>query len=121
EGAKFEDWVVSCTPQNNDSGAAVTCFLTQQVNVTKEGKKQEALALYQIGYIGPKKELRMIQTLPLGVRIEPGTSIVSAQKLIAAGKFTVCTNIGCQAVATISPSDLKTILDTDQNSVAFMN
>lgn len=120
EGKKFDDWSVQCTKEDTKNNVSAMCLLSQQINVTKDDK-QEPLALYQIGYIGPKKELKMVQTLPLGVRVDAGTSIVSSKKLIAPGKFSVCTQNGCQAVAEISDADLKTMLKTNENTVVFMN
>jgi invasion protein IalB len=120
EGKKFDDWVVSCSKADEKTKTPQVCFLTQQVNITKEDK-QEVVAIYQIGYFGPNKELKMIQTVPLGIRIEAGTSIVSSKNLVAPGKYTTCTNLGCQAVATISDADLKTILGTKEANLVFMN
>jgi invasion protein IalB len=119
-GKQFDDWSVQCNKEGPEDKKITVCLLTQLVNVTKDDK-QEPLALYQLGYIGPKKELKMIQTMPLGIRIDAGTSIISSKKLIAPGKFSVCTQVGCQAVADISSSDLKTILNNNENSVVFMN
>lgn len=120
DGKKFEDWVVACAPKNDKTKTPETCLLSQQLNLTQENK-QQPIALFQIGYFGPKKELKIIQTLPLGVRLEAGTSIISSKKLIAPGKYTTCTQSGCQAVAQISNADLKTLASTKENSVAFMN
>jgi len=97
------------------------CLLNQQINVTQEDKTQQPVALFQIGYFGPKQELKLIQTLPLGVRIEAGTSIISSKKLIAPGKYTTCIAGGCQAVVPISNADLKALLSNSENVVAFMN
>jgi invasion protein IalB len=127
EGTKFDDWVVSCAPKEDKEGSKEnsseqTCLLTQQINAqTEKDKDQQVLAVYQIGYFGKEKALKMIQILPLGVSLEAGTSIVSSKNLIAAGKFTICTQAGCHAVANISDEDLKTILSNKENSVAFMN
>ncbi|MEM6338599.1 MAG: invasion associated locus B family protein [Pseudomonadota bacterium] len=120
DGKKFDDWVVSCTPGNKETKTPEICLLTQQLNLTQDNK-QQPIALFQVGCFGPKKELKMIQTLPLGVRLEAGTSIISSKKLIAPGKYTTCTQSGCQAVASISDADLKTLTSTKENSVAFMN
>lgn len=120
EGKKFDDWVVSCTPKDNNADTPQTCFLTQQIDLNQDDKKQ-VLAVYQIGYFGEKKELKMIQTLPLGVSVEAGTSIVASKNLIAKGKYTTCTQAGCQALASMSAEELKQFLASDDNSVAFMN
>ena len=120
EGTKFDDWVVTCTPKNGDDKTPQTCFLTQQINVGKDDKRQ-VLALYQVGYFGDNKELKIIQTLPLGVSVEAGTSIISSGNMVAQGKYTTCTQAGCQALANISDDELKKIISNDENSVAFMN
>ncbi len=119
-GKKFEDWTVQCNKVDDKENSQEVCLLTQQINVTQDDK-QQPLALYQIGYIGPKRELKMIQMLPLGVRLDAGTSIVSSKNLIAPGKFTICNQSGCQAVADISDADLKTIVNNNENTVVFMN
>ncbi|MDP5110421.1 MAG: invasion associated locus B family protein [Rickettsiaceae bacterium] len=120
DGKQFDDWVVTCTPENEKAKSPEVCLLTQRLNLNQEDK-QQLLALFQIGYFGKEKELKIIQTLPLGVRLEAGTSIISSKKLIAPGKYTTCTQAGCQAVATITDTDLKTLTSTQENSVAFMN
>ena len=120
DGKKFDDWTVACTTKNDETKTPEICILTQQVNLTKDDK-QQTIALFQIGYFGEKKELKIIQTLPLGVRLEAGTSIISSKKLIAPGRYQTCTQEGCQAVAAISKADLKTLTSTKENSVAFMN
>ena len=120
DGKKFDDWVVACTPKNEKTKTPETCLLTQQINISQDNK-QQPIALFQIGYFGSKKELKLIQTLPLGVSIQAGTSIISSKNLIAPGKYTTCLNNGCNAVAPISSADLKTLLSNAENSVAFMN
>jgi invasion protein IalB len=120
DGKKFDDWSVSCTKEDTTTKVPSVCFLSQQVNITQDNV-QQPLALYQIGYIGPKKELKLITTLPLGIRLDSGTSIISSKKLIAPGKFTVCTGSGCQAVSNLSEEDVKNILNTTENTIAFMN
>lgn len=120
EGTKFDDWVVSCSPKEAAEGTEQICLLTQQISTEKD-KNQEILAVYQMGYFGKEKTLKMLQILPLGVSLEAGTSIVSSKNLIAAGKFTTCTQAGCHAVANITNEDLKTILSNKENSVALMS
>ncbi len=124
-GKIFEDWTVNCTRQNNknDKGSSKeTCVLTQQLNVSQEGAEEtKPIAVFQIGYFGDKKELKMVQTLPLGVSIQAGTSVISAQKFIAPGVYTTCLNTGCNAIASISDQDLKTLLSNKENSLAFMS
>jgi len=120
DGKQFDDWIVTCTPGNESTKTPEICLLSQQLNLNQDDK-QQPLALFQVGYFGKGKELKMIQTLPLGVRLEAGTSIISSKKLIAPGKYTTCTQAGCQAIATITDADLKTLTSTQENSVAFMN
>lgn len=125
----FRDWVKSCAKDNN--GAEV-CYLSQKVMAQKDQKGKKAddkkaatqvdtIAVYQIGYIGAEKKLRMVQILPLGVNLPSGTSIVSNKKLMAPGKYSVCINTGCQAIAEISETEIAEILAASDNRVAFMN
>ena len=120
DGKKFNDWVVQCAPKDEKKKTSEYCLLTQQVNITQENE-QKPLALFQLGYFGPEKELKMVQTLPLGVRLGTGTAIISSKKLIAPGAYTVCTQTGCQAIAPISDTDLKTLISTKEAAIAFMN
>jgi invasion protein IalB len=115
---KFGNWSLSCSTDNQKKEF---CFLTQQITNNTKEKEQEILAMYHVGYFGKEKELKIIQVLPTNVQIAAGTSIISGEKLIAAGKYASCTTANCQAVAIISPSDLKTILSSNNNSVASMN
>ncbi len=120
DGKKFEDWSVNCNKEDPKANISSVCLLSQQINITQDNT-QQPLALYQIGYIGPQKELKLIITLPLGVRLDAGTSIISSKKLIAPGKFTVCTQSGCQAVSPVSEEDIKNILSSTDSTIAFMN
>lgn len=113
---KFADWTVVC----NGTDKEKICFLTQQVNNTTEDKKTEAIAVYQVGYFKKDKTLFINQIVPLGVAIQPGTSIISDKKLIIAGKFTICTNGGCNSLAEISNSDLNQLLSNEKAEVAIM-
>ncbi len=120
DGKKFDDWIVSCTAANSETKTPETCLINQQLDVTQDDKKQP-VALFQIGYFGSKKELKIIETLPLGVRLEAGTSIINSKNLIAPGKYVTCLSTGCQSVALITENDLKLMLSNSENSVAFMN
>lgn len=118
EPKKFGSWVLNCS---TDAQKKQTCLLTQQINNNIKDKEQEILAIYNIGYFGQEKDLKIVEVVPANIQVAPGTSIVSGTKLIAPGKYVTCTAGSCQAVATISQSDLKTILANDNNSIALMN
>ncbi len=118
-GKKFGDWSVSCTKADAKTKTPQMCTLTQQINIEKDGKKSPYV-IFQIGYLGEKKELKLIQIVPMGISIEAGTSIVSSKKLIAPGRYFTCLSSGCQAVALISDADLKTLFATKENSFVFM-
>lgn len=120
EGTKFDDWVVACSPKDEKTNTPELCLLTQQINLNQDDKTQ-VLAVYKVGYFGENKELKIIQMLPLGVSLVAGTSIVAEKELIISGKYTVCNQVGCQAVADISPEDLKKFVDNKETSVAFVN
>ncbi|MFY9589587.1 invasion associated locus B family protein [Rickettsia endosymbiont of Halotydeus destructor] len=118
EKKKFGNWALSCIA---DDKKKQICFLSQQVNNTTKGKEQEVLAMYQVGYFGQEKELKIIEILPANIQIPAGTSIISSTKLIAPGKYVNCTAGNCQAIAPLSQEDLKTILSNENNSIGVMN
>ena len=117
DGKIFGDWKISC-PKSEKKVAI--CFLTQRVTTTKDDKLQ-VLAIYQIGYFGKEKILKMVQILPLGINLQAGTSIINNDKLLALGKFTICTTIGCEAISAISDDDLQVILSNRNNFLGCMN
>ncbi|MGC0371330.1 MAG: hypothetical protein DGJ47_000016 [Rickettsiaceae bacterium] len=120
DGKVFEDWSVACSMQTINKKKAQLCVLKQSVNLKKE-EKNEIIAEYEIGYYGDKKELKIIQTLPLNIRLDAGTSIVSADKAVTSGKFIVCTKQGCQAISNLSDENLKIILQNDHSKIVFMS
>lgn len=119
EGQKFDDWKVACV-KGQDKSKKTICYLGQEVTITKDDKPQ-VLAMYQIGHFQDDKKLRMIQILPLGIALQPGTSLMIGEKLIAPGKFTTCTAVGCNAVAEISNEDFEAILSVEKPALIFMN
>ena len=129
DGEKFADWVVSCSsPELKDDASdeqkkaaqdATICVLSHNVMVG-EGDQKQTIASLQFGYYGENKELKMVQVLPLGVSIPAGSSIISGEKMIAKGAYITCLNSGCQAVASVSDEDLKTILENENNFVAIL-
>ncbi len=117
-GKKFGDWTVSCIPKNKK---LKTCLLTQQISFNKNSKKNKQVILLQIGYFGKSKELKILETVPLGVNIQSGTFIISSKKLISPGKYTICLSNGCNAIASISKESLKTLLSNKNNDIAFID
>jgi invasion protein IalB len=116
EGKKFDDWIVACVKDAKKK----TCFLTQQVNITDKDNKTEVLAVYQLGYFNKDKSLQMVQSLPLGVDLVAGTSIISDKTLIAPAKYAICVNNWCKAIANISKEDLDKILSNANNVLGFI-
>lgn len=116
EGQKFEDWAVAC---ELDANKKQSCFLVQALNST-EGDKTQQIAQYRIGYFGTKT-IKMVQILPFGVALQPGTSIISGEKIIAPGKFTTCQPVGCIAALDLSKGDLDSIIANDQNFVGMIS
>lgn len=116
EGQKFDDWAVAC---EQDADKKQTCFLAQSLNST-EGEKTQQIAQFRIGYFGTKT-IKMVQILPFGVALQPGTSIISGEKLLAPGKFTTCQPAGCIAVVEFGKDDLNTIMSNDKNFVGMIS
>jgi invasion protein IalB len=118
EGQKFDDWKIGCV---KDADKKTSCFLTQQITVTKDDK-QEVLAIYQFGYsASPNKKLNMLQILPLGVSLQAGTGVVVGEKVIIPGKFTVCSALGCHSFAEVSKDELQELLAAEKTNTVFMN
>jgi invasion protein IalB len=117
DGQKFGDWAVSCI---KDEGGKKICQLNQQSQITKDDKT-EILGAYQVGYFGDDKKLIIIQILPLGSLLQPGTAIIVNEKLLAPGKFTNCLSQGCRAIAEITENDLTEILNADQLQIGYVN
>ncbi len=138
EGQKFDNWVVACSKDQKDQ---TVCVLTQQVlskvenkkdskpdnkkdskkATAKEEPKYNVLAVYQIGYFGPEKKLGLLEILPANVSIQPGTSVISGQKLLAPGKYLTCNLGNCQALVYLSDADLDAMLANVDNAVGFMD
>ena len=117
DGQKFGDWAVSCTKVE---GNKKLCQLNQQSQITKDDKT-EILSMYQVGYFANDNKLMMIQILPLGSLLQPGTAIIVNEKFIAPGKFTNCLSQGCRAIAEITESDLTEILKANQLQIGYVN
>ena len=117
-GQKFEDWIVNCSEDGKDKKK--TCYLVQSLNANKDDKSA-LVAAYQIGYYGEKKELKIVQILPLEINVASGTSLISSGKLLIPGKFTVCTSAGCNAVGEISQQNLDALFASQENLIGYIN
>ena len=117
EGQKFEDWTVNCFKDDKDKK---TCHLVQSLTANKDNKSA-IVAAYQIGYYGDKKELKIIEVLPLGINVTSGTSLISSGKLVVPGKFTVCSTVGCNAVGSISEENLNELYSSQENLIGYIN
>ncbi len=113
----YGDWKLAC--QKSESAKKEVCALQQNITV-KQDEKQVPVAAYEFTYTD-KKDLKMIQVLPQGVLLQPGTSLIVGEKVIANAKFTVCQNGGCIAVADIAKEDLKLILSKDSVALGMFN
>ena len=49
----------------------------------------------------------------------PLVNYISSKKMIAPGKYTTCTQSGCQAVASISDTNLKTLISTKASRMFY--
>ncbi len=113
----YGDWKLAC--QKPEGAKKEICALQQSITVKQEDK-QVPVATYEFTYTDDKA-LKMIQVLPQGVLLQPGTSLIVGDKVIANAKFTVCQNGGCIAVAEISKDDLKTILSKESVALGMFN
>ncbi len=118
DAKKFADWSLNCQKVEGEKNF---CLLTQQVLSTKEDKTQETLALYQVAYFAKEDAVKIIQTFLPDINIDSGTSLVVDNKLIAKGKYVLCTAGTCQSVATISKDELQAILTSKEIAVAMIN
>lgn len=115
-GKTYGDWKIAC--EKNQSTKKEVCFAQQSVSVTQD-EKQVHIATYQFMYSG--NNLKLIEILPQGILLQPGTSIIAGDKIIGNAKFTVCQNNTCLAVADISKDDLSIILKSESVSIGMFN
>lgn len=136
-GKAFGDWIVVCnqiTSNDDDKGKEIKdsttkketvkdqCMMTQSINLQHKDKEElTPIAIYRLGYFGDKKELRIIVTLPLGIKLIPGISIINKEESIFSAHYTYCDQVGCHVVASITEDQIDKIAATNDNSLAFMN
>ncbi len=91
DGQAFQDWMVKCEGGN---GKAEQCIIYQNIVLTNSGRR---LLTLKAGYVGPKGELWVIMTLPLGIYLPSGVALKvdKGQRFDAAIK--ICTAKGCEA------------------------
>ena len=116
-GTTHGDWKVAC--EKNTTTKKDVCFIQQSLSVTQDDK-QVPLATYQFMY-GEDKNLKLLEVLPQGILLQPGTSIIVGEKVLGNAKFTVCQNNTCLAVADVSKKDLDTILSGADVSIGMFN
>ena len=130
-GKKFDKWSVVCQENlnqklqesqkdKNSQKAKQVCFLQQVLNITKDNKNQTQ-AVFNFVYKEDKKNIKMIQILPLGFNLQSGTGILSGEEIIIPGAYTFCLQSGCRAVAEISEENLATIFLNKNNAVISVN
>ncbi len=115
-GKVIGDWKITC--EQNKNAKKEICFAQQSISITQDNK-QVPLATYQFMY--NDNNLKLIEILPQGILLQPGTSIIAGDKILANAKFTVCQNNTCVAVADISKNDLSTILKFESVSLGMFN
>lgn len=117
DGQKYGDWSASCKKEDKKNH---NCILTQQINAPASNEnKQEVIAIYQIGYFDSK--LKMSQLLPTNVSIKPGTAIITDKQLLAHANYSVCTQVGCNAIVEISEAEINKILNSQEIVLGFIN
>lgn len=131
-GKTYGDWVI--VTEKNEQTKKTTTFLQQVLSSTdekSEDKKPVQLAVYRF-LLSDKKELILSEVIPQGALLQPGTALFAIEKLvqgkdeqegkfIATGKYTVCQNTVCEAVAPISDQDLKTIVSSEAVYLSAVN
>jgi invasion protein IalB len=120
ENKKFGDWILAC--DKNVNSKKDVCLLKQQIIVTKEDKKQEILAFYQIGYFGKDNIIRMMQIFPLSdIYIPIGTMIFTDATPSSKGQYAICASSNCQALAEILPSEIESMVSAKEVKLIIMN
>lgn len=117
KGKLYGDWKHTCEKLKDSK--KTHCNI-QQVISNKQDDKEVPIASYQFSYTD-KKELKLLELLPHGILIQPGSSLIADKELLASGKFTFCQPAGCVAIADVSQGDLVNIYKAAEVSVVVMN
>lgn len=113
EDQKFVDWTMSCKQKSGDSSS--TCFISQTLESKDEAKNK--IANLKLRY-SKEGVLKLIETLPFGIKIQLGSHIISEGKVdnpIAEGEFITCHDYGCIAHAILYEEEVRDIIESKKN------
>ncbi len=123
----FQNWTYMCEPQNKDVKEK-TCYVVQVVSLESVDEKTKKkisnkIADYKIGYFQNekgKKVVKLIENLPLGSLIPPGTGLINEKGELAKGAYAFCDKNGCVAISEINEDVVKKIATSEKTVVAFL-
>ena len=118
DGKVYGDWRAKCVESANPAQQQSSCHVFQDLLQKDTGKRVLHLA---IGRLPGKKPLAIIITLPLGVSLPPGLSIVIDNQFKRQEAMQACFTNGCQAAFELEPVWLQRLARGKQAEVIFYN
>ena len=116
DGRIFGDWKISCNKEKDKKKQK--CYAQQSISMKKDDKNVH-IVTYQFFY--EDKDLKILQILPQGILLQPGTTFFADKKTLTKSKFTVCQNQNCMAVGKVGKDELKEILSKDKIKLGVFN
>ncbi|MDX1924338.1 MAG: invasion associated locus B family protein [Rickettsiaceae bacterium] len=113
----FGDWKVVCSKSKD--GKKNKCVAEQGLT-TKKDDKDVLVASYRLE-MNDKREMKLIEILPLGAYLESGTAIVADGRMVSPGKFISCLGDGCIALAEMTEGDLEILLSSKNTAIGVLS
>lgn len=113
-GKMFEDWGVECEAQPDKSEK---CFVSQSHFTNPGGQR---IVYFRVGYIGPKGEVMVVASLPLGIDIQAGTEIKFEPGPQVSLTIEMCDAGGCRAVATLDAAAQKALREAKKVDILML-
>lgn len=105
DGQVFQDWVVRCERLEVQGRPQERCYLSQ-TQATQEGQR---VIQFNVGYIGPNRELVGVVFLPLGIYLPAGAAYRIDQNQQIAIQIESCVPEGCRAAFLIDEAALRSL------------